>query len=75
MWKNFITNHVKMSFKESALIIVGSVCIRLAESVEKKSSQMLARKLNFKSAAFSRVLTERLGSECIILSQTILILW
>lgn len=52
MWKNFITNHVKMSFKESAWIIVGSVHIRLAESVEKKSSQVLARKLNFKSAAF-----------------------
>lgn len=36
MWKNFITNHVKMSFKKSALIIVGNAPIRLAESVEKK---------------------------------------
>lgn len=37
MWKNFITNHVKMGFKKSALVLVGNVPIRLAESVEKKN--------------------------------------
>lgn len=55
MWKNFITNHVKMSFKKSALIIVGNAPIRLAESVEKKKQSgalcLLARKLNVKSTA------------------------
>lgn len=63
MWKNFVTNHVTMSFKKSALIIVGSVHIRLAESVEKKNSQVLCVCLQENSisqiAAFWSVLTEK----------------
>lgn len=37
MWKDFITNQVKMSLKSSALIIVANVHSKLAESLEKKS--------------------------------------
>lgn len=41
MGKNFITNHIKMNFKKRALTVVGNVHVKLAESVEKKNSQML----------------------------------
>lgn len=42
MWKDFITNQVKMSLKSSALIIVANVHRKLAESVEKKSRVLCA---------------------------------
>lgn len=78
MWKNLITNHVKMSFKKSALVIVGNVPIRLAESVEKKNSQVLCVCLQeskiLKVQLFEECLQRKSRHECIVLSETILVL-
>lgn len=41
LWEKISSLIIKMNFKRSALTVVGNVHVKLAESVEKKNSQML----------------------------------